>query len=346
MKKVRRLFLFFIIFMFLGVFQVQALESDDLEVSLGELPYSYTSGEYSYTIEGMELELYSYEDLEYADIFTGVEPCYVIPITDSSITIEPEAVTRSSSEGGNHNFVYLNADISNEYIEDIVVDTLLEDDSSVSEDYFMVFLNVKYQVNGIPQDLHAFKLGFINMLLMQNMDISSSFNEQTKELVDYMAKKINVNDMNSQIADCYLFDLNEGLITFDEVGDLSDYELIFMSDGLILTHSESLGDAFYNFDNQQDVQFKLFSFHNVSYLNNLLESEGFDSIDTVISSVAKEEGNVADDFLDNVEDALVVDVPDTALNINSLFYISGFLILVVGGCIIGGAIYYKKKKGV
>lgn len=81
-------------------------------------------------------------------------------------------------------------------------------------------------------------------------------------------------------------------------------------------------------------------------MNNILESEGFDSIDTVISSVVKEEGNVADDFLDNVEDALVVDVPDTALNINSLFYISAFLILVVGGCIIGGAIYYKKKKGV
>lgn len=113
----------------------------------------------------------------------------------------------------------------------------------------MVFLNVKYQVNGIPQDLHAFKLGFINMLLMQNMDISSSFDEQTKELIDYMAKKINANDMNSQIADCYLFDSNEGLISIDEVGNLSDYELIFMSDGLILTNSESLGDAFYNFDN-------------------------------------------------------------------------------------------------
>ena len=70
----------------------------------------------------------------------------------------------------------------------------------------MVFLNVKYQVNGIPQDLHVFKLGFINMLLVQNMNISSSFDEQTKELIDYMAKKINVNDMNSQIADYYLFD--------------------------------------------------------------------------------------------------------------------------------------------
>lgn len=198
----------------------------------------------------MELELYSYEDLKYADIFTDIEPCYVIPIADSSITIEPEAVTGSSPEGGDYNFVYLNADISKEYIEDIVVDTLLEDDSSVSEDYFMVFLNVKYQVNGIPQDLHAFKLGFINMLLMQNMNISSSFDEQTKELIDYMAKKINVNDMNSQIADCYLFDSNEGLISIDEVGNLSDYELIFMSDGLILTNSESLGDAFYNFDNQ------------------------------------------------------------------------------------------------
>ena len=125
------------------------------------------------------------------------------------------------------------------------------------------------------------------------MNISSSFDEQTKELIDYMAKKINVNDMNSQIADCYLFDSNEGLISIDEVGNLSDYELIFMSDGLILTNSESLGDAFYNFDNQQDVQFELFSFHNVSYLNNILESEGFDSIDTVISSVAKEEGKVS-----------------------------------------------------
>lgn len=366
MKKISTLFFVFVAFMFFGTMHVSALgteennsvfhrEGSELEVSIADLPYTYTSGEYSYTIEGLELELYNYYDLEYADAFAGIEPDYVIPITDSSVTIEPEAAISdnvygdsSSSDG---TFVNLNINLDNDMIDDLITEYLLSTDDFdyFADEGYIVFVNVKYRFTDMPEELHGFKIGFLNFLSLQAMGITPESPEEEAELFDFISEKIVLNDENSQFVDFYFYNINDGLLKPGSIEDTVIFTTMMAQfEGVIFFDASSWTDLLYQHPGgfyEGAFASKMFVFHNVSYLTDYIEDNSngdvtFNPVESVISSVNSNQG---EEFLDEAKDVLYVDVPDTALNIDSLFYISGLLILVIGGAIIGISIFHKRK---
>lgn len=365
MKKISTLFFVFVAFMFFGTMHVSALgteennsvfhrEGSELEVSIADFPYTYTSGEYSYTIEGLELELYNYYDLEYADAFAGIEPDYVIPITDSSVTIEPEAAISdnvygdsSSSDG---TFVNLNINLDNDMIDDLITEYLLSTDDFdyFADEGYIVFVNVKYRFTDMPEELHGFKMGFLNYLSLSMMDLEINSPEEVAELLDFFSEEIVLNDECGQFIDYYFYDINDGLYAPSFIENESFYLELLNSEQVSFIDADSWTDLLYQNPNAfYDGNFasKMFVFHNVSYLTDYIEDNSngdvtFNPVESVISSVNSNQG---EEFLDEAKDVLYVDVPDTALNIDSLFYISGLLILVIGGAIIGISIFHKRK---
>lgn len=296
-----------------------------LQVSLDQLPVTYTTGSYTYVIEGVNINIYNINISDDDTVTFSSNPTYVLPVTGTNYSILPEAMKANmldsdypNMDSYNATFVKLNLGIDSSTIEQLVMQKLNSEGVEVTENnIYFVTLAVDFHFINKP-NYAGYQMDFMKYLVAEVTD-DNFFDLTSEEVFNSFVKRISINQSTSQILGAYvledkLYDETEGMV---------------LSDLIYLTDNED------NFFNYEDVtgNMEQFVFHNLNDISEFADNLQPENTSKVIQNVSE-----------TIDNTLVVDVPDTGLSVANIFYIAGALVVLIGGGIIGVTVWRRKKQ--
>ena len=293
-----------------------------LQVSLDQLPVTYTTGSYTYVIEGVNINIYNINISDDDTVTFSSNPTYVLPVTGTNYSILPEAMKANMLDSSYLNmdatFVKLNLGIDSSTIEQLVTQKLNSEGVEVTENnIYFVALAVDFHFINKP-NYAGYQMDFMKYLVAEVTD-DNFFGLTSEEVFNFFVKRISINQSTSQILGAYvledkLYDETEGMV---------------LSDLIYLTDNE---DNFFNYEDATG-NMEQFAFHNLNDMSEFPDNLQPENTSKVIQNVSE-----------TIDNTLVVDVPDTGLSVANIFYIAGALVVLIGGCLIGIVTLRKRKQ--
>lgn len=294
------------------------------ESSISELPKEYNSSEFTYTIEGFEIRIYdgSNDKEGNSKYFSKKEVLYTIPVTDTTLTINPQELISSMSRV-NGTFIDLNLSIDKEKFESLVkskVSSLNNDDCYICE------LIVKYKLSKVPT-------GYKFMNHINTLDfIWSIFTGGSSGI-----EGVNLNTSTYQILNIGSLTTENGVLKFslDEEASKDESgvtESVAVLDYVYFSQTEEIELT----NNSDSTQSYIFMFHNLDHIEKLLQS---------YNQIYQDTSNQLEDLADHGKNQnQTVKVADTAFDVSKILLGIGCLIMVMGITIITLSIKKGKSK--
>lgn len=301
-------------------------------ISVSALPKEYSAGEFSYIIDSLEILVYdASEDEDGNSKLFNREVLDKISVTDPSIMLDPKFIT-SEMSGTPGTFVHLNLNIDSAKFEELVRTKIpsIEDNDNY---YFELVVN--YHFSKITNTTYPYPF-HVNVLDMMIGIFTGNGNGITKiSPTDTVTSQV-INSAGLRKENgVEIFSLDQSTESSSDAtsGDSStSSQSMALMDYVIFSSKEELTLDSENSENATDGY--IFMFHNL------------DDIENILANYDQEQSNgQIEDWIDaeNQEESLVVDVPNTNLDISKLIYINGTLLTLIGGAIIILAIKNKKK---
>lgn len=293
-----------------------------LQVSLDQLPVTYTTGSYTYVIEGVNINIYNINISDDDTVTFSSNPTYVLPVTGTNYSILPEAMKANMLDSSYLNmdatFVKLNLGIDSSTIEQLVTQKLNSEGVEVTENnIYFVTLAVDFHFINKP-NYAGYQMDFMKYLVAEVTD-DNFYDLTDEEVFNSFVKRISINQSTSQILGAYV--LEDQL--YDEI------EGMVLSDLIYFTDKE---DNFFGYEDATG-NMEQFAFHNLNDMSEFPDNLQPENTSKVIQNVSE-----------TIDNTLVVDVPDTGLSVANIFYIAGALVVLIGGCLIGIVTLRKRKQ--
>lgn len=330
-----------IVFVFcLGIINVSATENSitsstaentvggngSLQASLDQLPVTYTTGNYTYVIEGVNINIYNVKVSDDDIITLSANPTYVLPVTGSNYSILPEAMKAnmldndsfSTMNSYNATFVKLNLGIDSSTVEQLVKQKLNSEGVEVTENnIYFVTLSVDFHFTNTP-NYAGYQVDFMKCLVADLTD-DGFYDLTDEEIFNSYIKKISKDQSISQILGFYVLK--------DQFQD--ETEDIGLSDSVYFTDNKDLLFSYENATGNMEE----FTLHNLNDVSGFADNLQPENTSKVIQNISN-----------TIDNALVVDVPDTGFSVANLFYVVGLAVVFIGGGVICLTVWYKKKK--